>query len=197
MKKFMPIADAFLTHPASLQLGHKLYAIKISAAEAYGFKSGFKNFTSMAHKYGWDNKLQDGEFYEGFLAVYYEPYQQMAVYMEGALYKVTPDEEVSPEDRNAQRQNKLWKVVTGINEDEEGSFNHVFGLNDFNLAHVIEICQKYNKLFLNLDPAQLSESIKSKLIAALINETAAELSDVEAEAVLECFGRDCQFLVEV
>ncbi len=193
----MPIADAFLTHPASLQLGHKLYAIKISASEAYEFKSDFKNFTSMANKYGWDNKLQEGESYEGFLAVYYEPYLQMAVYMEGTLYKVTPDEEVSPEDRNALHQNKLWKVVTGINEDEEGSFNHVFGLNDFNLGHVIEICQKYDKLFLNLDPALLSASIKSKLIAALIDETAAELSDAEAEVVLECFGRDCSLFVEV
>ncbi len=197
MKQIMPIADAFRLRPASLQLGHKLYAIKISPADAYAFKSGFKDFTSMANKYGWNNKLEESENYEGFLAVYYEPYQQMAVYMEGALYKVTPDEEVSPEDRDAQSKKILWKVVTGINEDEQGTFDYLFSLNDFSLARLIEICQKYDGLFLNLDPVQLSENIKTKLIAALLDETAAELSDAEAEAVLQCFGRDCPYFVEV
>lgn len=184
-------------HSASLHLGRKLYALKVTPAQAYAFKSGFKDFSSMAAKYGWENKLEEGETYEGYLAVYYSADQQMVVYMEGTLYKVAPDEEVAPEDLEAQSKQSLWKVVTGINEDEEGTFEYVFTLGDYRLAQLVQDMQTYDGILRSMSPVLLSENIKTKLIAALQNETAAELSDAEAVTLEKCFGKDCALFAEV
>ena len=178
-------------HTASLNLGKKLYAIKLTREQAIEFKSGFSSFTAMASKYGWQNKLQEGETYEGYLAVYYSADQQMIVYMSGALYKISPDEEVAIEDLEAQRKQSLWKVVTGI--DEEGVFDYVFTLGDYHIAKLVQDLQVYDGLLVNLNPAELGESIKKKLVAALKEESAAELTDAEALAVKAIFGRSGLF----
>lgn len=196
MKKIMPIAEAFHMHSASLNLGKKLYALKLNREQAIDFKSGFSSFTAMASKYGWKNKLEEGETYEGYLAVYYSSDQQMIVYMKGSLYKVTPDEEVAMEDLEAQKKQSLWKVVTGIDEDE-GIFDYVFTLGDYPIAKLVQDLQVYDGLLVNLNPATLGESIKRKLIDALKNETAAEFSDAEALALKGVFGRDSGLFAEV
>lgn len=197
MKKIMPIAEAFHMHSASKNLGRKLYAIKVTPAQAYAFKSGFKDFSSMAAKYGWENKLTEGENYEGYLAVYYSADMQMIVYLDGALYKVAPDEEVSPEDLEAQSKQSLWKAVTGVDEDEEGTFEYVFTLGDYRLAQLVQDMQTYDGILRSMSPVLLSESIKAKLIAALQNETFAELSDAEAVTLEKCFGKGCALFAEV
>lgn len=192
----MPIADAFHMHAASLNLGKKLYAIKLTREQAIDFRSGFSSFTAMASKYGWQNKLQEGETYKGYLAVYYSADQQIVVYMSGSLYKVSPDEEVPVEDLEAQKKQSLWKVVTGIDEDE-GIFDYVFTLGDYPIAKLVQDLQVYDGLLTNLNPATLGESIKKKLIDALKEETAAELSDAEALALTGVFGRDSGLFAEV
>ncbi len=191
MKKITPIADEFHMNSASLNLGRKLYALKLTRDQAIDFKSGFSSFTAMASKYGWKNKLQEGETYEGYLAVYYSADQQMVVYMSGSLYKVSPDEEVAEKDLEAQRKQSLWKVVAGI--DEEGVFDYVFTLGDYPIAKLVQDLQVYDGLLVNLNPAELGESIKKKLVAALKEESAAELTDAEALAVKAIFGRSGLF----
>ena len=183
-------------HTASLVLGKKLYAIKLTREQAIDFRSGFASFTAMASKYGWQNKLQEGETYEGYLAIYYSSDQQMIVYMEGSLYKVSPDEEVAMEDLEAQRKQTLWKISSGIN-DEEGTFEYVFTLGDYPIARLVQDLQVYDGLLVNLNPAELGENIKRKLIDALKNETAAEFSDAEALALKGVFGRDSGLFAEV
>ncbi len=183
-------------HAASLNLGKKLYAIKLTREQAIDFRSGFSSFTAMASKYGWQNKLQEGETYKGYLAVYYSADQQIVVYMSGSLYKVSPDEEVPVEDLEAQKKQSLWKVVTGIDEDE-GIFDYVFTLGDYPIAKLVQDLQVYDGLLTNLNPATLGESIKKKLIDALKEETAAELSDAEALALTGVFGRDSGLFAEV
>lgn len=183
-------------HTASLNLGKKLYAIKLTREQAIDFRSGFASFTAMASKYGWQNKLQEGETYKGYLAVYYSADQQIVVYMSGSLYKVSPDEEVPVEDLEAQKKQSLWKVVTGIDEDE-GIFDYVFTLGDYPIAKLVQDLQVYDGLLTNLNPATLGESIKKKLIDALKEETAAELSDAEALALTGVFGRDSGLFAEV
>ena len=184
-------------HSASKNLGKKLHAIKVTPAQAYAFKSNFKDFSSMANKYGWENKLEEGEYYEGYLAVYYSADMQMIVYLEGALYKVAPDEEVAPEDLEAQSKQSLWKAVTGVDEDEEGTFEYVFTLGDYRLAQLVQDMQTYDGILRSMSPVLLSESIKAKLIAALQNETFAELSDAEAVTLERCFGKGCALFAEV
>ncbi len=184
-------------HSASLDLGRKLHAIKVTPAQAYAFKSGFRDFSSMANKYGLENRLEESEYYEGYLAVYYSADTQMIVYMEGSLYKVALDEEVSPEDLEAQCNQTLWKVVTGFDEDEEGTFEYVFTLGDYRLAQLVQDMQTYDGILRSMNPVLLSESIKKKLIEALQNETAAELSDAEAVTIEKCFGRNCALFAEV
>lgn len=196
MKKIMPIAEAFHMHSASLNLGKKLYAIKLTREQAIDFRSGFSSFTAMASKYGWKNKLEEGESYEGYLAVYYSADQQMIVYMSGALYKVSPDEEVAEKDLEAQHKQSLWRIVSGIDEDE-GTFDYIFTLGDYPIARLIQDLQVYDGLLVNLNPATLGESIKRKLIDALKNETAAEFSDAEALALKGVFGRDSGLFAEI
>lgn len=179
-------------HTASLNLGRKLFAIKLTREQAIEFKSGFASFTAMASKYGWKNKLQEGETYEGYLAVYYSAEEQMIVYMSGALYKVSPDEEVAEKDLEAQRKQSLWKISSGIDEDE-GIFDYVFTLGDYPIAKLVQDLQVYDGLLVNLNPAEMGESIKKKLIAALKEESAAELTDAEALAVKSIFGRSGLF----
>lgn len=179
-KTFSLLPHRLQIRRASLILGQELRAIKITTEQGHAFKT-LTSFDEMLAKYGYINRLKEGEPYQGYIAIDYEGWQEV-VYLRGKLTKISPANSYIFDYslRKACAEGRLWQVTTGDNCTE--TFNHVWTFRDCQFNRVIEELKDQGKLCGELS----SEELQDKIIDALCKNQYLEFTSDE-ELVLRCY----------
>lgn len=181
MKKLIILTEALGIRDASLSFGKELLAVKLTFEQAMKFKGGFSSFKEMLKFYGEQNKLELGENYDGYLAIYYGEWgYQSVVLMRGAIYRL----------------NERQYIVTYHYKEQNwpGVFKYIWTFNDCRFA---ENMRSIPEKEFETSPEEIEQSLKTKLVQGAINHTPVILTDEEWFA-LWSYGPDyyVKFFIE-
>ena len=187
MKKIRIFLPNFETSPATIPLG-EFKAVKLSREEAATFSGAeVKTFEDLLEKYGANNQLRPGEYYNGYLAVFYWWRHIEVILMRGKIRRLSP-----VLDEIAKLSKKIhdlkWECVKA--EGEQGDFNYVWIVNDSCFAkQVLDEQKRGNSDYEALDAAAIDKALKSKIVAALPKEgKTIELTDGENLVLKDYLG---------
>lgn len=188
MKKIKINLPALAFRDASLDFGQSLQAVKLSCKEAMTFKGEFTSFEQMLAHYGGDkNKLQIGEVYKGYIAVYYGSCKQNIVYLDGMLRKMHYRCILSV------GQNRHYMVLKPcFNGLRSGSFKQVWNFQTCDFGKLAADLQQSNQLVDDFNPQQLDASLKQKIansICGILNKPAV-LTDDEYFVLRTYLGKE-------
>ena len=180
MKKLKVIVSALEIHDSSLVLGKTLPIVKLSFEEAMRFKDHFQSFEELRDFYGSDKVLQEGEEYDGYVAVFYR-FRTDVVAMKGLLEKRN-DAYLwgsDPDMKSAIEQGRVY-FCTCYDGDVPygGKFRYVWTFGDCRFASTISDLRTRRHLS-GEDPEKLSESLKQKVINAAIKDEKFEVTESE------------------
>ena len=208
MKKIRILTSALEIRNAQMPVTDEFKALKLTYAQAMSFQSKFTSFEELLTEYGISNRLQVGEFYEGYLAVYYWGGHVEVVNMHGQIEKIDPAvASVVWDYRLAEniREGKAWQCVYPMSGGNVGvgAFRYVWTFSDCNFAQDIAWTQRNlnNVVVRNAYPPeviacydsinaeQMDEQLKSSIIAALLtDERMVMLSDSEIMVLKHYLG---------
>lgn len=189
-KTFSLLPHRLQIRRASLILGQELKAIKITTEQGHAFKT-LTSFEEMLAKYGYINRLKEGEPYQGYIAIDYGGRQEV-VYLKGHLSKASYSHSFDHTIRKACAEGRLWQVTTGDNCT--GVFNYVWTFRYCQFNRVIDELKDQGKLCGELS----SEELQDKIVDALCKNQYLEFTSDE-ELVLRCYLGDYfkKFFVEL
>jgi hypothetical protein len=175
-----PHATALALYDASLVLGKEPCVIKLSFEQAMSFDEKFDSPEEMISFYGKENLLELGEFYEGYVAVYYSSWRQMVISFKGSLQRVSNLNDCYwlPQNMIEAAKNGSYYSVTYSN-GACGAFQYVWTFNGCNFASWARMLKKKGFLPAEVSADTISDSLKKKIIAALVNNEAFSLSENE------------------
>ena len=181
------------TEVVDLPFGKKLVAIKVSPQQAAEFdRSTLKTCDDVLSMYGTDNMLREGEYYNGYLVVYYVDNYIELVLMCGTMVRVSSQyaDCVIGFLSDYIKERMLWKCIGSKhnNFSAEGYFARVSFVTNLDFYRFVCDAQKSgNDRYLNIDAKAIDVSIKAKLTNALLTEDPnVEFEDVEDMILHEC-----------
>ena len=189
-KTFSILPHRLQTRQASLFIGPELKAVKLTTEQGHTFKT-LTSFEEILAKYGYINRLKEGEPYQGYIAIDYEGWQEV-VYLKGHLSKASYSHSFDHTIRKACAEGRLWQVTTGDNC--AGVFNYVWTFRDCQFNRVIDELENQGKLCSELS----SKELQDKIIDALCKNQYLEFT-ADEELVLRCYLGDYfkKFFVEL
>lgn len=186
MKNLIILPEALAIREASMSFGNKFQAVKLTFEQAMSFKEEFSSFEEMLEFYGPQNRLGLGEYYDGYIAVYYDGWKYHSVVrMRGVVFRIN------------ERQCMVFASENG--GTCAGLFKYVWTFNGCRFADNLRDLRRLGNaeaLQIKSDPDDLEKSLKEKLINALVKNIPVELTDEENFA-LQSYGPDyySQFFV--
>jgi hypothetical protein len=176
-----------------LPLGKELVAIKVSPQQVAEFDgSVLKTRDDVLSMYGTDNMLREGEYYKGYLVVYYMDGYVELVMMSGTMVRVSSQyaDCVIGFLSDYIKEGMLWKCTGSKrnNFSAEGYFARVSFVTNLDFYRFVCDAQKNgDDRYLNIDAKAIDVSIKAKLTNALLTEDPnVEFEDVEDMILHEC-----------
>lgn len=192
---------AFRRH--SQILGTEMKAVKISQPQALGFISRFTSFEDMLETYG-NQKLELGEFYTGYIAVYHGSYSQEVIYMKGKVRKYSghPSHLRDANLRLAAEKGTFYEVVDPGNIEEtypnyragdvhyqrEGLFQFVWNFKECRFESHVRTMQSHGYL-LEADAEQIDKALKYKVLKGFATGKAFELTNDENVVLKSYLGK--------
>lgn len=194
MKKIKVFSSALEIRPASTIFGTEFQAVKLSFEQAMAFNSGFHSFEHMLGTYGKSKVLRLGEQYDGYVAVYYNKWQQDVIRLRGAVVHFSESEilNMMPSAlRDAALKNAAYKIVyhradgTRVN----GSALYVWTFGDCKFAELVHNLQMLGKISLSIWPDALEVSLKNKLFQALTSGEHVSITEDEELVLTSYLGK--------
>ncbi len=180
MKKLKVIVSALEIHDSSLVLGKTLPIVKLSFEEAMSFRDHFQSFEELRDFYGSDKVLQEGEEYDGYIAVFYR-FRTDVIAMTGVLEKRN-DANLwwsDPSMKSAIEQGRVYfcnyRYDSGLSA---GKFRYVWTFGDCRFESTVQDLRSRHYLP-GEDPEKFSEALKEKVINAAIKDEPFEVSESE------------------
>lgn len=172
---------------ASLILGKSLRVVKLTPIQAAGFDDTSISFDELLEKYGKENLLQEGEYYEGYVAVYYRDWKIDVVYMNGCLEKDNDLDSfiwAQSHIREAVKTGAYYRInppmFNNVKCFGEGAFQLVWNFNFCNFDGWARDLRIAKRLGIDIIPSDIDASLKEKLQNALTSEEKkVELTDEE------------------
>ena len=200
MKKFRIFPSRLEIRRATLPLGIEFQAVKLDPKEAMNFTSeGIGKFEDLISRYGACNQLRVGEFYNGYLAVYFWWGHAEVVSMRGQIRHIDPRTVINGPDyrfRENVRKGLAWECVYPLGEGRfgQGTFDYLWTFRDCTFARLITWGQGHNwPGYEKLDAESVDKSLKDKIVAALQKEEKiVELTD-EEDMVLKHYLGECSY----
>lgn len=149
----------------------ELQVVKLSQKQAMQFtKVGINSFDDLLARYGSNNRMRVGEYYNGYIVLMDSANQPNLLHMRGVLRKVDDS------------QPNIWECISSLGK---GSLEGIMAINDCDFAKI------------SSDSA--AKILKQKLVKALMTEEKlATLDDDEVRILQEYYGDDyAKYFVEV
>ena len=170
-----------------MNFGKELSIVKISREEALAFDGRFKTADEMFAHYGYDRRLQSGEHYEGYVAIWYASYMQTAAWMYGSLRKATSRDVaccIQSYILDAQKKGAYWVLESEHAADGTPVVGAVRNFDNFQqcrYAKLIVELQKEGKEWAKgiTNPEALDRSIKKKILDGAIARAPFEVTEEE------------------
>ena len=186
MKNVKVRLSSLQTETIDVPLGKEFVAIKLTSQQAAEFNgSVLRTRDNMLSMYGKDNMLREGEYYKGYLAVYYRDGYIELVMMCGMMVRVSSQytDCVIGFLRDYIKDGMLWKC-TGSKHNKlstEGYFARVSFVTNLDFCGFVCDAQKIGDArYLNLDAKAIDVSIKAKFTNAILTDDPnIELDDFE------------------
>ena len=143
--------------------GEELHAVKLSQKQAMQFtKVGITAFDDLLARYGANNRMRVGEYYNGYIVLFDNAGQLNLLCMRGVLQKMEDSQPC------------VWECVSSLGK---GSLEGTMAISDCDFERV------------SSDSA--ATALKQKLVKALMTEEKlASLEDEEMQILQEYFGDD-------
>ncbi len=178
--------------------GEDFRAVKLSIQEAMAFSgSNVKTFDDLLTRYGANNKLKVGEYYNGYLAIYFWYGRAEVVKMRGHIQRVDPKTPIGGPDyvyRNAVRKGLVWECILSLEggKTAQGPCKDVWTFRDCAFANsILRGKKRGQKGYENLDSEVIDKSLKEKLVEALQKEEkSVELTDEENMVLKHYLGEE-------
>ena len=179
MKKLRIIEDALVEYCIVPQATDELRAIKLTKEQAYrsDFWDEDAEFEDLVAKYGQENILDVGEFYDGFCLLCDDSYNQV-VKLHGSIELLGDNNDIT---KVAFNNRKIYKLCYESDDNQKdkkectGYANHIF---TFGTALFDFFCSE-----------ETAEIIRQKLIEGAISGDVIELSDEEDKIVESLIGK--------
>lgn len=156
---------------ASFLCGEKLQVVKLSQKQAMQFtKVGITSFDDLLERYGANNQMRVGEYYNGYIVLFDSANLPNLLHMRGVLRKA---EDSQP---------YVWECISSLGK---GSLEGIMAISDCDFAKI--------------SSESAATALKQKLVKALTTEEKlATLDDEEVQILQEYFGDDyAKYFVEV
>lgn len=208
MKKLEIFPSHLEIREAGLPFGENFCAVKLSPKQAMAFTEvGIRNFADLLERYGANNQLHVGEFYNGYMAAFFWWGHTEVIAMRGQIQRIDPKTPVGCIDyvyERAIRKGLAWECVYPLKDGKliQGSCKYVWNFRDCTFARHIAWGKDHDwPAYENLDADAIDKSLKDKLVIALQKEEkVVELTD-EEDMVLKHYLGECSyyknFFVEV
>lgn len=151
-----------------IELGNELKAVKISFVQALHFQGHFSSFEEMLKCYGEQKRLQEGEAYDGYVAIFHACWNQSVAFLRGAIKK----EKSSGHD-------EYKFCVQDITGSFPGIFTNIWTPNNCRFSDWIEALKLYDKVNEDTDPNALDKKLKEAIIDAAVNNSVLRLTEEE------------------
>lgn len=208
MKKLRIFPSCLEIRTAEFPLGKDFLAVKLSSKEAMAFSAtDIRTFDDLISRYGANNRLRPGEFYNGYAVVSFWWGHTEVVSMHGIIQRIDPKTVVSGADykfADAVRKGLAWECVYPLGEGRfgQGCFNYFWNFRDCTFARQIIWGQEHGWTgYENMNPEAIDKSLKDKIVSALQKEEKiVELTDEEDMVLRHYLGENSyykSFFVEV
>ena len=208
MKKLKISTSALEIRNADFPVSNDFNAVKLTCSQAMSFGDEFHSFSELVAKYGENNVLHVGEFYEGYVAVYYWPGRIDVVNVLGQIRKIAPEIANTVCDyRLAEniRAGKAWECVYPTPDGSfcVGAFRYVWTFKACTFARdIVWVQRAVNDVrvrntyspeavacYARINAEEMDAELKEKLVAALLTDKKiAFLSDAEAMVLKHYLG---------
>ena len=196
MKKLRIYPSHLEIRAAEFPLGKDFLAVKLSQKEAMAFTAAnIRTFDDLLARYGANNQLRVGEFYNGYLAVFFWWGHTEVVAMRGQIQRIDSKTVIGGTDykfAEAVRKGLAWECVYPLGEGRfgQGTFNYFWTFRDCTFARHIVWGKEHGWLgYENLDSETVDKSLKDKIVAALQREEKiVELTNVENAILMNYLG---------
>ena len=172
---------------AELPYGKEFQIIKLSQKQAAQFKSkDVTSFDKLMEQYGENNRLRDGEYYNGYVVVFYYWGKAQLVKMRGMLAENFPEAHhwscIIPTKESS-------STIPGGRVSKDGVFVSIFSFSDCQFLAITDKLKEKGVLLHEIDNVSVHISLKSKLQKAFISEEhLVELNENENYVLREYFG---------
>ncbi len=197
MKTIKIILQDLAVDKADLRIGHELKALKLSFEQAMSYEKTFSSFEEMCQHYPDANVLQEGEYYHGYLLIFYSARHQQIVYLNGMLNKCTDEEKHHDDDiaiRDAAHNGILYEI-SHPSHHVKGHCDNIWSFGKCSYASTVVEMQRHQGLSININAKKTEKNLKEKLKAALLNHSfTCELTDEEYTVLMHhCPSRNSMF----
>ena len=197
MKKLKIYPSALEIRNADLPVVLEIKAVKLTYEQAMTFNEAETyTFAQLLAKYGENQRLQVGEFYDGYVAMTYPWNRAIVAKMLGVLRRVPAEVAKECIYNSTMAANitkgEAWQVVYPRKDGgfSDGAFKYVWSFNGCIFASLVERIKKNEGKLYGVDAKELDATLKRKLAAALLTEDkVVELTDDE-DLVLRAYAPD-------
>ncbi len=206
MKKLRIFPLRMEIRTADYPLGKDFYAVKLSPKEAMAF-TAVNTFDDLLSRYGSNNQLRIGEFYNGYIAVFFWWGHTEVVSMRGQIQRIDPAAAagcLNHSMADAIRRGLAWECLYPLGEGRfcQGAFNYFWTFRDCTFARQIVWGKEHGWTgYGNMKPEAIDKSLKDKIVSALQKEEKiVELTDEEDMVLKHYLGEFSyykSFFVEV
>lgn len=196
MKKLKIYPSALEIRNADLPVVSEVKAVKLTYEQAMTFDEA-ETYTveQLVAKYGEAQMLKVGEFYDGYVAMWYPWYKVMVAKMVGMIRRVPVEAAKNCFFNSVMAKNiqngQAWQVVYPLKRGaSSGAFKYVWSFNGCCFAKITEHLKRQRGQLAGVDAKKMDATLKEKLVAALLTEDkVVELTDDE-DLVLRAYAPD-------
>lgn len=196
MKKLKIYPSSLEIRNADLPVVSEIKAVKLTYEQAMAFdETEIYTVEQLEAKYGETQMLKVGEFYDGYVAMWYPWYKVIVAKMLGMIRRVPVEAAKNCLFNSAMAKNiqngQAWQVVYPLKRGvSSGAFKYVYGFNGCCFAKITEHLKKHQGKLAGVDVKEMDATLKEKLVAALLTEDkVVELTDDE-DLVLRAYAPD-------
>lgn len=173
---------------ARMDFGRELNIVKISREEALAFAGQFETPEAMFNKYGHNSRLQPGEHYRGYIAIWYTSWLQKAAWMSGSLVKASPCEINSSESyiRAALAEGAYWRLQHEETAEGVPIIGCVRYIDNFQQCRYAEHIKDEGLCPQGTTPEQMAKQLKEKILNGAIKKAPIEVTEEEF-SILQAF----------
>lgn len=171
--------------------------VKLSYEQAMTFSRRFTSFEEMLDTYGKKNRLELGEYYDGYVAVYYSCNHQSVVRMCGEMHPSDFNSVMLMFDpvktKEAAARDELYEVISPMGyKGRPLVFSLVWTFNDCEFERWAILLQENQLLPKIVSPYEIDVSLKRKLTRLLVNNEPLVCDPIE-NVVLFSYAPDYFF----